>query len=311
MELVLKPTNVCNFKCSFCSSSRLSRKEINLNLIEDFIKKHSVDEVIVNGGDPLMMPPSFYYKLYELLLKYNPKSRISFTTNLWDWYENPDKWNNCFRDCNIGICTSFQYGGGRLKGDGSVFSEEDFLKIFNKFEDTFNEKLTYISVLTNENEKFAFKNVELAQSLDTKCKLNGAVMSGRQGYLYNREKLFRIYLELFLRKLDRFESNCINIRNYFLGKNTICPIPESCLTSIACMSPEGRISNCPSLNDDGIDDGSKFKFFKPECLACEFFKICCGCHKMVHDLRTENNQLLDCTSFKELLKQLRRICLEC
>ena len=77
------------------------------------------------------------------------------------------------------------------------------------------------------------------------------------------------------------------------------------------MSPDGRVSNCPSLNDDGIDDGSKFKFFKPECLSCEFYRICSGCHKIIHDLRIENDQLLDCTSFKELLKQLRRICLEC
>ena len=69
---------------------------------------------------------------------------------------------SCFIDCDISICTSFQYGRGRIKPDGSDFTVDDFLKIFYKFKETFNENLTFISVLTNENDQFALDNVLLA-----------------------------------------------------------------------------------------------------------------------------------------------------
>lgn len=311
IELVLKPTRACNFKCSFCSSNKIANSKISLELLEYFLQTNLTSDIIVNGGDPLMLPPIFYYKLYEILKKTNPEGKISFTTNLWDWYINPNKWNQCFKDCNISICTSFQYGKGRIKPDGSDFTVTDFLKIFYKFKETFDENLSFISVLTNENDQFAIDNILLAKDLNTKCKLNGAVCSGRQGYLYNREKLFSIYLKLFQLGLDKYENNCENIRNYFQKKPTICPISnQNCSNTIRCMQANGRISNCPSLDDDDILDSSIYKFFKKDCLICKFCNLCNGCKKIVHDLQMENNQLLDCSNFKTILTEIEKICLE-
>lgn len=312
MELVLKPTYRCNFHCSFCSSNKIPHQNINENLLYSNILKLKPQSIIVNGGDPLMMPPSFYYNLRDFLLRNNFDCEISLTSNLWDWYINPDKWTNCIKDCDLKICTSFQYGSGRIRPDGKPFSEADFLEIFHLFEKMFGYKLTFISVMTNENESQCVKNVELAKRLGTCCKVNGAFKSGRQGYLYSRENLFEFYSSLFDSDLYQYEENCKNLMNFFLGKPTICPLPSlDCRDHIRILSTNGRLGNCPALEDDDILDSSNYRFFKTECLTCKNFKLCNSCKKIIRDLKEDNNQLLDCSNFKRILNNLREKILKC
>lgn len=306
MELVIKPTYRCNFHCTFCSSNKLPKSEIDFNLLTTKLLELKPNTIIVNGGDPLMMAPEFYYKLKNFIVENNLNSEIALTTNLWDWYINPEKWTQCIKDCNLQICTSFQYGAGRLLPNGKPLTEDIFINIFNKFKQTFGYNLNFISVVTNENEDLAVKNVELAKQLNTTCKVNGAVMSGRQGYLYSREKLFNFYLSLFDSDLYRYEENCKNLIHFFKKEPTICPIPSnSCKENIRILSSNGRFGNCPALEDDGILDSSIFHFFKSECLSCKFYKICNSCKKTIHDLQVENNQLLDCSNLKSVFEKLK------
>lgn len=306
MELVLKPTYKCNFHCTFCSSNKLPKTEIDFKVLTSKILELKPKTIIVNGGDPLMMPPSFYYDLKSFLLENNLNTEISLTSNLWDWYINPEKWTKCIKDCNLQICTSFQYGGGRLLPNGKPLTDKIFIDLFNKFQQTFDYKLTFISVITNENENLAIKNVELAKFLNTSCKVNGALMSGRQGYLYSREKLFKFYLSLFDSDLYKYEENCKNLINVFTKGQSICPIPSiPCNQNIRILSSNGRFGNCPSLEDDGILDSTVYHFFKKECLGCKFFKLCNSCKKIIHDLQIENNQLLDCSNLKSVFEKLK------
>ncbi len=76
-----------------------------------------------------MMHPDYYWKIIEHLDEINSPASISFTSNLWPFYKNPEKWIDLFRHPRMGITTSFQYGGGRLKGDLSEFTEEDFWSV--------------------------------------------------------------------------------------------------------------------------------------------------------------------------------------
>ena len=56
MELIIKPTELCNFKCTFCSSPNISdehTKILDLKYVEDFLKRFpATNTIIVNGGDP-------------------------------------------------------------------------------------------------------------------------------------------------------------------------------------------------------------------------------------------------------------------
>jgi MoaA/NifB/PqqE/SkfB family radical SAM enzyme len=135
MELIIKPTEKCNFKCTFCSSTQITEdktSELDHDKIFQFLERFpETRTIIVNGGDPLMMDPSYYWKIIEYLDDKDLDTTISFTTNLWPFYKNPNKWKELFNHPRMGITTSFQYGGGRLKGDLTEFSEEDFWNVSN------------------------------------------------------------------------------------------------------------------------------------------------------------------------------------
>lgn len=67
------------------------------------IKKINPDDVILTGGDPLLVDPSFY----EDILHINNTITLSFTTNLWDFYINPLKWIKLFKNSRVNVGTSF------------------------------------------------------------------------------------------------------------------------------------------------------------------------------------------------------------
>lgn len=308
MELVIKPTRKCNFKCSFCSSNLIPNNQLDLNIVKEFLLNNDVSTIIVNGGDPLMMPVSYYEELIKFLDEHNMKTSISFTTNLWDWYKNPSKWDKLFKNDRLYVCTSFQYGKGRITPEGKDLTEEIFLDMQNKFKEQFGHYLDYISVITSDNEQYALDNVKLAKKLGVHCKLNYAVKSGRQGTMYPYSKIIHIYNELFDNNLWEYEDNCLNFVKHFSNKGTICPLSNNmCYKNIRCFSPDGTLSMCPALNDDGIHDSTKYKFFKKECLLCEYFKICNGCAKRIKDMQED---FLDknCDKLKYELTELKRKC---
>lgn len=309
MDLVLKPTNLCNFKCSFCSSCDIPSETLSSSKVIDFIKQIGSDlnTIIVNGGDPLMMDPNFYFDIISYLDKNNLKTTISLTTNLWDWYINPTKWDSLFRSPRIGIGTSFQYGEGRYLADGTPFDETIFLKVQEKYKNQFGYYVDFISVITKSNEQFAIKNVELAKTLDVECKLNPVVCSGRQQHMYPRLDIYNLYLSLLKTDLHKWEYNCKNLTNFFNKKTTTCPISnKKCLSSIRCMGPDSKISFCPSLDDNKVYEVEKYRFYKKECLLCQYFNLCNGCFKLVYDLQNEFDGS-NCSDLKKVYSEIENI----
>ena len=80
MELIIKPTELCNFKCTFCSSTHITEDKsslLPLDYIFKFLKRYpETNSIIVNGGDPLMVDPDYYWKIIEHLEENNYKSNI-------------------------------------------------------------------------------------------------------------------------------------------------------------------------------------------------------------------------------------------
>ena len=133
MDLIIKPTQACNFKCTFCSSTDIasSNKDLlDLNHVYRFIERFpDTRTIIVNGGDPLVVKPSYYQELIDYLDRVDSHAIISMTSNLWDFYKRPEKWLPILRNPRVQVCTSFQYGDSRRITKSRVFKEEDFLKI--------------------------------------------------------------------------------------------------------------------------------------------------------------------------------------
>lgn len=304
MELVIKPTNLCNFACSFCSSNKIAKDKFDIQFLKKYILENHVRDIIVNGGDPLMMSPDFYYDLISFLDSNNLDTSIGLTTNLWDFYQNPDKWKDIFLNQRIGIATSFQYGAGRYLKNGQPFTQALFLKVQNKFYQYFNRYVDFISVITDQNQDTAIDNILLAKKLNVQCKLNGANASGRQKTIYNPTKLYKIYLDLLKSGLYKWQFNTKNLINYFHNKPTICPLADRrCIQNIRTMQANLRISTCPALDDDDILDASIYKVIKNECYPCQYFMICNGCMKHIKDLENTN---FKCQQLKIILNEFNK-----
>ena len=339
MDLIIKPTERCNFKCTFCSSTKITDDkslELDHQHIFDFLKRFpETNTIIVNGGDPLMMQPDYYWKIIEHLDQIGSSSSISFTTNLWPFYKNPEKWKELFNHPRMGITTSFQYGGGRLKGDLTEFSGEDFWKVSDAMLEHCGYRPDFISVITEENEHDAIKNVELAKRMGVECKLNYAfssgppikfknIVMGQEGKPYMLSDIYEIYVDIWKKGLAPWEYNTKQMIKRLSTGATTCPQNRKCDDGIRTLQPSGDYYSCGAFGDDrlySIDFDKEMKGqkvfplrFEPEllslknsCLTCPMFEICNGCRKTIKDLKDHGMVEKHCKKMKTLAKDILQI----
>ena len=341
MELIIKPTERCNFKCTFCSSTKIADSksvELEHEKIFQFLDRFpNTRTIIVNGGDPLMMKPDYYWKIIDYLDVNNYSTTISLTTNLWPFYKNSDKWIDLFRHPRVGVCTSFQYGGGRLKGDFTEFTEDDFWKVSDKMLKLVGYRPDFISVITKENEDRAIDNVQLAKRMGVICKLNYAVASGPEirflngvkmgleNYTYLLADIYKIYIKIYKLGLADWEYNTTQLLKRF-SSNTTCPQNRKCDENIRNLNPGGDYYSCGAFGDDKeyeIDFNKEMKQDKVEtplqksiellslkksCFTCPMFKICNGCRKTISDLKRLNLTETHCKKMKSLAPEIIEIC---
>jgi len=322
MDLIVKPTELCNFKCTFCSSSKITENDntaqLDLLKIFRFLDRYpDTQTIIVNGGDPLMMDPKYYMDIIEFLDRNNYPASISLTTNLWPFYKKPEKWLEVFQHPRVGIATSFQYGGGRLKGDFTEFTEEDFWKCSDAVLKYCGYRPGFIAVIVEENEDTVIKTVELAKKMDVVCKVNYAMASGSQSAPYVKGKMYKHYVDIWRAGLADWEHNTQTMMKKLKGHATICPVNRDCDAGIRTLQPEGDYYSCGAFGDD-MDKAIDFEremageFFTPlredihlnnlkeSCFTCPLFQICNGCRKTVKDLKEHNLVEEHCLSMKSI-----------
>ena len=326
MDLIVKPTELCNFKCSFCSSSKITFEDntaiLDLNKIFKFLKRFpDTQTIIVNGGDPLMMKPNYYWKIIEFLDKHDMPASISLTTNLYPFLTKPLKWKELFNHPRVGVATSFQYGGGRLKGDYSEFTEEDFWRCSDAMLEHVGYRPSFIAVIVEENEDTHIKTVELAKKMDVICKVNYAMASGSQSAPYQLSKIYERYVEIWKAGLSDWEHNTQQMMVRLRGESTICPQSRTCDSGIRTLQPEGDYYSCGAFGDD-LDKAIDFDYemnggfstplatdlnlmsLKNACYTCPMFEICNGCKKTIKDLKQHNMVEDHCKHMKTLASDI-------
>jgi len=329
MELIIKPTEACNFKCTFCSSTNITddkKVELDHGYIFDFLDRFpNTSTIIVNGGDPLMMSPDYYWKIIEFLDDRQYKTSISFTTNLWAFYKKPSMWVDLFKHPRMGITTSFNYGDTRRITDTRIFTEDIFWKVSDKFTEHVGYRPDFISVITDENEDTALDNVRLAKRMDVECKLNYAMASGVQGKPYLLSKIYAKYIQVYNEGLMPWEFNTKQMVLRLKDYHTMCPQHRKCDENIRTMNPSGDYYSCGSIADDRthpinftreiygkefftpLQADTNLVSMKEECLTCPMFKICNGCRKTIKDLKDHNLVEEHCTIMKTLASDILEI----
>jgi MoaA/NifB/PqqE/SkfB family radical SAM enzyme len=328
MDLIIKPTQRCNFACTFCSSTEIAKSnkrtdDLDVEKIKQFLDRFpDTQTIIVNGGDPLMMTPDYYWQILDHLKeKGMTDCVVSFTTNLWDWWLHPAKWDSLFRHPQVQVCTSFQYGNSRKINEREVFTEDKFLPIVNKFKADFGYVPSFIVVITNENKHTILHNVRLAKYLGVECKVNYAMASGREGVNFPVGEMYNLYLDIYEEGLAEWEYSTKQMLKKFKGNEfTSCPLNRSCDGGIRNLQPTSETNynygSCGAFGDDqeyGIDFEAEMsgKFFTPlrhekelaylkdECLSCPMFNVCNGCYKTVRDLKKNNLVEYSCAQMKK------------
>jgi len=339
VDLILKPTVACNFKCTFCSSTHLSENPkdiVELSDIESFIQRFpETSTVIVNGGDPLMMSPKYYWEIIDILERNGCDATISFTTNLWGFYKKPEMWKELFNHPRLGITTSFQYGEGRRKGDSSVFTEADFIACSDAMLEHVGYRPDFITVIDRENEHTVLDTIRLAQRLGVECKLNHAIASGPEvsvgnitmgniNKLFTQAEIYKHYLAIHEAGLSEWEYNTKQMLVKLRGHATTCPLARDCDEGIRALQPGGGYYSCGSFGDDNeypIDFKQEMsgEFFTPlrnqpeldsmkeSCYACPMFAICNGCKKTIADTKRLGLVELQCSTMKSLAPQIIKL----
>lgn len=280
MDLIIKPTELCNFKCTFCSSTHIAADKaqtLDLNRIYEFLERFpNTQTIIVNGGDPLMVQPQYYDSLIRHLDKKGLPTTISLTTNLWPFLKRPEKWLKVFQNPRVSVITSFNYGPGRVKGDYTLFTEEDLWECSDMVLRHCGYRPDFISVVTDENEHLAIKNVELAKRMSdgeipryengkkygVECKLNYAMASGpkvvdknghsmgQEGAPYILSKVYELYVRIANAELTPWEFNTKQMVRRLQGAATICPQNRNCDEGIRTIQPGGDYYSCGAFGDD-------------------------------------------------------------
>lgn len=291
MELILKPTSKCNFACTFCSANKLNLFHFQhvSDKLKDLLLKINPSTIILTGGDPLTVDPSFYDELLNL-----GSWSLSFTTNLKDFYLSPiNKWYKIFKNPRVRVCTSFQYGISRKWDNDQIYTEELFKKVYYKFCSIYNYPLMFISVISNENEHLAIKHVELAKTLNTKCKLNGLMPLGAaENNYYPLYKMIDIWLKIKDLGLEKYHDNYTSLYHggCNLNINRLC---KSTIRAIQFYDNDNyKITSCEDdLVQNDIESIPNDKISQEpikenisdtitsECIFCELFYVCNGCHQ--------------------------------
>lgn len=330
MSLVIKPTELCNFSCTFCSSSELvedPKSRLELEKIYQFLKRFpATTKIFVVGGDPLMMTPAYYKELLNHIEEYNYPAIVSITSNLWAFFTNPEKWKWFLNHPKVEVGTSFQYGEGRQIKPGQVFTEGHFIEVYNLFkQEVPNKELCFLAVVNEENEHLALDHVYLAKKLGTQCRLVYANMSGRSGKPYPLSKLYKIFLEIHDLGLAEYEQTALTISDKILGIEVACPLSRNCDQNMRSINADGRYFSCGPLNDDldttneiswedeiiegkglylPIQSQKENQYLKEECFSCKMFQVCNACRKHIKDLKQADMVEEHCTTMKGIMNRL-------
>lgn len=336
MDLIIKPTVKCNFRCTFCSSTHLSEDPtdiVELTDIEQFIKRFpDTRTIIVNGGDPMMMPPEYYWEMIAMLERNKSQANISFTTNLWPFYKKPELWEELLRHDRIAITTSFQYGNKRIKGDGTPLTEEEFIAMSDMFFERIGYRPSFIAVIDKDNADSVIKSVELAKRLGVEAKINYTMASGpevnnrgivmgSENNFYVQADIYEQYLKIYDAGLMEWEFNTKQMAVKLKGMHTTCPLSRSCDSGIRAMQPGGGYYSCGSFGDDGaypidFDREMAGEFFTPlqnveeidsmkdSCYECPMFQICNGCKKTIADTKRLGLVEYHCKKMKTMAQRI-------
>lgn len=284
--LILDTTYNCNFACKFCSVSHKQKQQsMTSKQVIDYIDKYKPGSIEFFGGEPLLMPASFYEDIISYIDENALNIELLMTSNLIPFYKNPSKWKDILS--RIDVCTSFQLDDARCFKDGSVYSLNDFIKVFELYKKTFDKPLVFLSVINNKNISSVDKLIDLAKRLDTKVKLLRYIDSFSIEKNFQFSKYFSLLINLILKQSNEYEIASNQLLNALHGQTDSCPF-FLCKNMFKCIAPNGQVSTCSWYHHSVMQKKYNSKLeadisldapavINAKCYQCKCFQFCNSC----------------------------------
>ena len=315
--LILDTTYNCNFACKFCSVSHKQKQQsMTSKQVIDYIDKYKPRSIEFFGGEPLLMPVSFYEDIISYINENALTIKLLMTSNLIPFYKNPSKWMHILS--RIDVCTSFQLDDTRCFKDGSAYSLNDFIKVFELYKKTFNKPLVFLSVINNKNISSVDKLIDLAKRLNTKVKLLRYIDSFSIEKSFQFSKYFSLLIDLILKQSNEYEIASNQLLKALHGQTDSCPF-FLCKNAFKCIAPNGQVSTCSWYHHSAMQKKYNSKLeadinldtptvIDAKCCQCECFQFCNSCavtRREVSMLSTQDQNkhcAIMCKSYHEYCK---------
>lgn len=236
-EIIFELDNICNLECVMCHegfSSRIALKKgiffEKTNYDEQFLKQLS--EIIPHvkiakflGGEPFLI--NVYYKIWDLILTFNPKCKINLQTNgtifndkIKTYLEN----GNFFIGISIDSLNKEKFESIRRGADFNAVMEN-----FEKFLKISKQKSNYLNVSVCPMQQNIFEIPDLVKFCNRKgvfIYFNTVYTSGFTLNELNYSELDNIVK--FLRKAEIKTKDYISLRNKKFYENLLHSIEKLC-----------------------------------------------------------------------------------
>lgn len=273
MQLIVKLTNVCNLRCSYCSEGNQNQKctldkTLLYKLIDDvpalmdFRKQKNID-FLWHGGEPLTYPKQdlcdvMDYALEKLTPRYAVKFLAQTNLTLLD-----DEWLAIIKKYNIGIGVSLDgyqdlHDANRRTADGKPSYQivhDNIIKL--KENDITPGLLMVLNTSQSIDVERLFSEIK---ALDVPCKIHAVIPCGNaegRKDIKNISSNYVLLLKEIYKKIFYEEQQVIieplnNLMDAIIGKANIkeCSFAGTCGESFLCIYNDGSVGFCGRKADE-------------------------------------------------------------
>lgn len=332
INTLIKPTHSCNLRCKYCFHEKYGYDNslLDMNKLKKYIdllsQTYKHVNIVWHGGEPLMVPLTYYEEIYDYCKSKDTLFTYSMQTNgtLLN-QENID----FFKANNTNIGLSFDGLGNEITRSHTKETLKGITLLQNN-----DYYPGAIIVINKYNVNNLIEEYEYFKSLNLSMKINPMFNDGAaiNNALYlNTEDYVNNFITFF--KYWYNDNNCnINVTTceeiinlIFNNHSSVCTY-NSCLGKWLCLDSDGLIYPCDRLctneynlgNIDNINSINEaflsdnyLKLLKysvtrrNKCIQnCEYYKNCyAGCNANAI-LNYENNSNLSCYIQKEIIKEI-------
>ncbi|MFC4236197.1 radical SAM/SPASM domain-containing protein [Thalassospira xianhensis] len=266
--VIVKPTKHCTAQCDYCSAP----PEVNgapkwsvdqfkqyFDKLAPYLTGRAV--LIWHGGEPMLMPPDFYWKAFEYARSINPEVRFSIQSNLLSY--DSKRWKDVFEQVFEGsVSTSFDPDERNryFKGSTKLYSKIFWKRMDALIGDGFVPKI--IGTYTDETADLAdvmYERVKEYGAMAPNLRFNYRYPAGRdsgKGELISPDNYGRMIIRLYDRWIKELPEFTITPLDEMLKKVihlevNRCPWTRECGGRFLGIEPNGDVYNCSEFADLG------------------------------------------------------------